>query len=95
MRSASKRDLIRRASLDLTGLPSDVGRGSGALRKDTSKDAFAKVVDRASWHRLSTESDGAGSGWMSLAMAKTTIEASIRCAAALTPIRMRMCTGTG
>src|SRR5215471_1566803 len=42
---ASKRDLIRRATLDLTGLPPTPEEVT-AFEKDTSPDAFAKVVDR-------------------------------------------------
>lgn len=42
---ASKRDLLRRASLDLIGLPPSAEEVQ-AFEKDTSKDAFAKVVDR-------------------------------------------------
>lgn len=45
VRPASKRDLIRRASLDLTGLPPTYEEIQ-AFEKDTSADAFAKVVDR-------------------------------------------------
>ncbi len=42
---ASKHDLIRRASMDLTGLP-PTPEEVAAFEKDTSPDAFAKVVDR-------------------------------------------------
>jgi len=42
---ASKLDLIRRATLDLTGLP-PTPEEIAAFQKDTSPDAFAKVVDR-------------------------------------------------
>jgi truncated hemoglobin YjbI len=42
---ASKHDLIRRASLDLTGLP-PTPEEVAAFEKDNSPDAFAKVVDR-------------------------------------------------
>jgi mono/diheme cytochrome c family protein len=42
---ASKRDLIRRATLDLTGLP-PTPEETEAFEKDNSPDAFAKVVDR-------------------------------------------------
>src|SRR5262249_23018884 len=42
---ASKRDLIRRATLDLTGLPPTPDEYA-AFEKDNSPDAFAKVVDR-------------------------------------------------
>jgi cytochrome c553 len=45
VRPASKRDLLRRATLDLTGLPPSSGELE-AFEKDTSLDAFAKVVDR-------------------------------------------------
>ncbi|HEU0124552.1 MAG TPA: PSD1 and planctomycete cytochrome C domain-containing protein [Bryobacteraceae bacterium] len=44
-KQASKRDLIRRASLDLTGLPATFEE-IDAFEKDSSPDAFAKVVDR-------------------------------------------------
>jgi hypothetical protein len=43
--AATKRDLIRRASLDLTGLPASYDEIQ-AFEKDTSPNAFAKVVDR-------------------------------------------------
>ena len=42
---ASKRDLIRRATLDLTGLPPTIEE-IDAFEKDTSADAFPKLVDR-------------------------------------------------
>jgi mono/diheme cytochrome c family protein len=42
---ADKRDLIRRATLDLIGLP-PTPEEIAAFEKDTSPDAFAKVVDR-------------------------------------------------
>jgi cytochrome c553 len=42
---ASKRDLIRRASLDLTGLPPTYEEIE-AFEKDPAPEAFAKVVDR-------------------------------------------------
>jgi Protein of unknown function (DUF1549)/Protein of unknown function (DUF1553)/Planctomycete cytochrome C len=42
---ASKRDLIRRATLDLTGLPATFEEIQ-AFEKDTAPNAFAKVVDR-------------------------------------------------
>jgi len=42
---ADKRTLIRRATLDLTGLPPTSDEGDAFL-KDSSPDAFAKVVDR-------------------------------------------------
>ncbi|HTX36669.1 MAG TPA: PSD1 and planctomycete cytochrome C domain-containing protein [Bryobacteraceae bacterium] len=45
VRAASKHDLIRRATLDLTGLP-PTPEETAAFEKDNSPDAFAKVVDR-------------------------------------------------
>jgi hypothetical protein len=42
---ANKRDLIRRATLDLTGLP-PTPEETAAFLKDTSPEAFGKVVDR-------------------------------------------------
>ena len=42
---ADRRTLIRRATLDLTGLP-PTAEEIDAFEKDTSPDAFAKVVDR-------------------------------------------------
>jgi cytochrome c553 len=45
VRAAGRRDLIRRASLDLTGLPPTPAEIE-AFEKDQSPDAFAKVVDR-------------------------------------------------
>ncbi len=43
--AAPEHDLIRRATLDLTGLP-PTPEEIAAFEKDTSPDAFAKVVDR-------------------------------------------------
>jgi hypothetical protein len=43
--AASRHDLIRRATLDLTGLP-PTPEEIAAFEKDPSTDAFAKVVDR-------------------------------------------------
>jgi hypothetical protein len=43
--AATKHDLIRRATLDLTGLP-PTPEETTAFEKDTSPDAFAKIVDR-------------------------------------------------
>jgi hypothetical protein len=45
VKAASRRDLIRRASLDLTGLP-PTAEEIDAFEKDRAPDAFAKVVDR-------------------------------------------------
>ena len=45
VRPASKHDLLRRATLDLTGLP-PTPEEIAAFDKDTSLDAFSKVVDR-------------------------------------------------
>jgi hypothetical protein len=45
VRTADKHTLIRRATLDLTGLPPLPAEVDAFLR-DTSKDAFAKVIDR-------------------------------------------------
>jgi len=45
VRAADKRTLIRRATLDLTGLPPTADE-IDAFEKDPSADAFAKVVDR-------------------------------------------------
>ena len=45
VKQASKRDLIRRASLDLTGLP-PTPEEVAAFEKDNSPTAFEKVVDR-------------------------------------------------
>ena len=42
---ANRHDLLRRATLDLTGLP-PTPEEIAAFEKDTSPDAFAKVVDR-------------------------------------------------
>ena len=42
---ATKHDLIRRATLDLTGLP-PTPEETAAFEKDSSPDAFAKLVDR-------------------------------------------------
>src|SRR5262249_53860290 len=45
VKPAAKRDLLRRATLDLTGLPPTY-EDTVAFEKDTSPGAFAKVVDR-------------------------------------------------
>jgi hypothetical protein len=45
VKPAGKHDLIRRATFDLTGLPPTPDE-IAAFEKDTSPDAFAKVVDR-------------------------------------------------
>lgn len=45
VKAASKRDLIRRATFDLTGLP-PTPEEITAFEKDVAPDAFAKVVDR-------------------------------------------------
>src|SRR5262245_58814507 len=45
VKPASKRDLLRRATLDLTGLPPSYEE-IVAFEKDASPDAFAKVIDR-------------------------------------------------
>jgi len=45
VRPANKHDLLRRATLDLTGLP-PTPEEIAAFDKDTASDAFAKVVDR-------------------------------------------------
>ncbi len=45
VKSADRRTLLRRASLDLTGLP-PAPEEFDAFEKDTSPDAFAKVIDR-------------------------------------------------
>jgi hypothetical protein len=45
VRAANKHDLLRRATLDLTGLP-PTPEEIAAFDKDASPDAFAKVVDR-------------------------------------------------
>jgi mono/diheme cytochrome c family protein len=45
MKAANRLTLIRRATLDLTGLPPTPDQ-IAAFEKDTSPDAFAKVVDR-------------------------------------------------
>ncbi len=45
VKPASRRDLIRRVTLGLTGLP-PTAEEIEAFEKDTSKDAWAKVVDR-------------------------------------------------
>jgi len=45
VRATDKRTLIRRATLDLTGLPPTIEEIE-AFEKDTSSEAFAKVVDR-------------------------------------------------
>jgi hypothetical protein len=45
VKAATRRDLLRRATFDLTGLP-PTAEEIAAFLKDTSPDAFAKVVDR-------------------------------------------------
>ena len=56
VKAASRRDLIRRASFDLTGLP-PTPEEIAAFEKDAAPDAFAKVVDRM------LESPGYGERW--------------------------------
>ena len=67
---ATKHDLLRRATLDLTGLPPTPEEIS-AFDKDTSPDAFAKVIDRLAWRLRITANVGAASGWTSRALVKT------------------------
>jgi cytochrome c553 len=45
VKAASKRDWLRRATLDLTGMPPTMDE-LAAFEKDTTPDAYAKVVDR-------------------------------------------------
>ena len=45
VRPATRKDLLRRATLDLTGIPPTMEE-LAAFEKDSSPDAFAKVVDR-------------------------------------------------
>jgi len=45
VKAATKRDLLRRATLDLTGLPPTFEE-IAAFEKDNSPDAFAKIIDR-------------------------------------------------
>lgn len=45
VKAASKRDLLRRAYLDLTGLPPTMEE-IAAFEKDASPDAFSKIVDK-------------------------------------------------
>ena len=45
VRQAGKHDLLRRATLDLTGLP-PTPEEIAAFEKDTSPDAYAKLIDR-------------------------------------------------
>lgn len=60
VRPANKHDLLRRATLDLTGLP-PTPEEVAAFDKDNSPDAFSKVVDRLLRPRI-TANDGAASG---------------------------------
>ena len=62
---ADKRTLIRRATYDLIGLP-PTPEEIEAFEKDTSPDAYAKVVDRLLafsplWRTLGPALDGCGS----------------------------------
>ncbi len=91
--AADKLTLIRRATLDLTGLPPTLDEIE-AFQKDESPDAFAKVVDRL-LARRATAKRGAGSGSTSRATAKTTTAPSIRKAAASTRTRTPICIATG
>jgi hypothetical protein len=45
VKTASKRDWLRRATLDLTGMPPTIDE-LAAFEKDTTPDAYPKVVDR-------------------------------------------------
>ena len=94
VRPADKRTLIRRATLDLTGLP-PTPEEIEAFEKDASPDAFAKVVDRL----LASPRYGEAWGRMWLDVARYGEDdyraASIRWAAATTRTRTRTSIATG
>ena len=81
--AASKRDLIRRATLDLTGLPATTRR-SRRLKKTLPR-GVRQSGRPAVWRRRNTASAGAASGWTSHATPKTTTEPSIRRSTRLSP----------
>ena len=93
VKPADRRTLIRRATLDLTGLP-PTAEEVDAFVADTAPDAFAKVVDRLlASPRYGEAGDGTGS--TSRATPRTIRAASIRCGAATTRIPTRTSIATG
>ena len=90
---ADKHDLLRRATLDLTGLP-PTPEEVAAFEKDASPDAFAKVVDRL----LASPQYGERWGriWLDVARyGEDDYRSLTRCGAATTPIPTPTCIATG
>ena len=92
--AADKRTLIRRATLDLTGLPPTIEEIE-AFEKDTSADAFAKVIDRLLDVAAATAKPGDVSGSTSRATPKTIRAASTRWAAGSRRTRTPISIATG
>ena len=90
---ADRRTLLRRVSLDLTGLPPSPEE-IDAFQKDSSEGAWTKVIDRL-LASPNTASAGAACGWTSPVMAKMTTAVSILCAVGTIHIRARMYIATG
>jgi len=91
--AADRRVLIRRATLDLTGLP-PTPEDVDAFVSDKSPNAFEKVVDRLLASPQYGERWG-GTGWMWCAMPRTMCAGSIRRIAGSCRSTARMCFATG
>ena len=89
---ADRRTLLRRVTYDLTGLPPAEDEVK-AFESDKSANAYEKVVDRLLASPHYGES-GVATGWMSCAMAKTTIE-SPNCRTTWSVTAMPTCIATG
>ena len=92
-RAADKRTLIRRATLDLTGLP-PTPEEIDAFEKDDAR-MRSRRWSIACSRRRATAKRGAGSGSTSRATARTTTARSIRKAAGITRIRTPISIATG
>jgi hypothetical protein len=93
VRAADKRTLIRRATLDLIGLPPTTEE-IDAFEKDGSPDAFARSSTGCSRRRtMARRGVASGSTWR--ATARTTIARSIRNGADTTRTRTPTCIAIG
>ena len=93
VRAADKRTLLRRATLDLMGLPPTPDE-IDAFEKDDSPTRSPRS-STACWRRRTTAKRGAACGSTSPATAKTTTARSIPSSAATTRTRTRISTATG